>query len=142
MILNFVKHAVLYQFFWTLVRILLAMFGEKVASIGAEILNVLKSFVHHIMIWFIIHHQVIQNISWLGLVGKGGHTPPPPFIDQLPFSKIPPFLEIQDVPTFHRFIGKTKVVNNCCNQFVYNFYPPSILVLEECLQARWDVNLI
>ena len=141
MILNFVKHAVLYQFFWTLVRILLAMFGEKVASIGAEILNVLKSFVHHIMIWFIIHHQVIQNISWLGLVGKGGHTPPP-FIDQLPFSKIPPFLEIQDVPTFHRFIGKTKVVNNCCNQFVYNFYPPSILVLEECLQARWDVNLI
>ena len=30
----------------------------------------------------------------------------------------PPFLEIQDVPTFHRFIGKTKVLNNSCNQFV------------------------
>ena len=140
MILNFVKHAVLYQFFWTLVRILLAMFGEKVASIGAEILNVLKSFVHHIMIWFIIHHQVIQNISWLGLVGKGGHSPP--FLDQLPFSKIPSFLETQDVPTFHRFIGKTKVLNNSCNQFVYNFYPQSILILEECLQTWWDANLI
>ena len=47
-----------------------------------------------------------------------------------------PFLEIQDAPTFHRFIRKTKVLNNSCNQFVYNFYPQSILVLEECLQ-KW-----
>ena len=68
------------------------------------------------------------------IVGKGGHAPPfsrpPPFH----FSKIPPFLEIQDVPTFHRFTGKTKVLNNSCNQFVCNFYPQIILVLEECLQ--------
>ena len=56
-------------------------------------------------------------------------TPPP-------FSKISPFLEIQDVPTFHRFIEKAKVLNNSCNQFVSNFYPQSILVLEECLQ-KW-----
>ena len=35
----------------------------------------------------------------------------PPFLDQPPFSKIPPFLEIRDVPTFHRSIGKTKVLN-------------------------------
>ena len=50
--------------------------------------------------------------------------------------KIPPFLKIQDVSTFHRFIGKTKVLNNYCNQFVCNFYPQSILVFEECLQ-KW-----
>ena len=70
--------------------------------------------------------------NWVRIVGKGGHTPH--FLDQPPFSKIPPFLEIQDVPTFHRFIGKTKELNNCYNQFVYNFYPQSILILEECLQ--------
>ena len=68
------------------------------------------------------------------IVGKGGHTPS--------FSKIPPFLEIQDVPTFHRSIGKTKELNNSFNQFVYNFYPQSILNLEECLQNWWDANLI
>ena len=39
------------------------------------------------------------------IVGKGAHAPPP-------FSKIPPFLEIQDVPTSHRSIRKTKVLNN------------------------------
>ena len=64
----------------------------------------------------------------LFIVGKGGQTP---F-----FSKIPLFLEIQDVPTFHRFIRKTKVMNNSCKQFVCNFYPQSILVLEESLQ-KW-----
>ena len=62
------------------------------------------------------------NIKFI--VGKGGHTLP-----HAPFSKIPPFLEIQDVPTYHTFIRKTKVPNNSCNQFVYNFYPQSILVL-------------
>ena len=72
---------------------------------------------------------------YCSIVGKGGHTPP--FLDQPPpFFKISPFLEIQDVPTFHRFIGKTKVVNNSCNRFAYNFYPQSILVLEECLK-KW-----
>ena len=68
------------------------------------------------------------------IVSKG--VIPPFFLDQPPFSKIPPFLEIQDVPTFHRFIRKTKVLNNSCNQFVFNFYPHGILVLEECLQ-KW-----
>ena len=48
----------------------------------------------------------------------------------------PPFSKIQDVPTFPWFIGKTKVLNNSYNQFVYNFYPQSILVLEKCLQKR------
>ena len=38
------------------------------------------------------------------IVGNGVIPPP--------FSKIPPFLEIQDVPTFHRAIGKRKVLNN------------------------------
>ena len=36
----------------------------------------------------------------------------PPFIDQPSFHKIPPFLEIQDVPTFYRPIGKTKILND------------------------------
>ena len=43
------------------------------------------------------------------IIGKGGHTPPP-------FSKILPYLEIQDVPTLHRSIRKAKVLNNSCNQ--------------------------
>ena len=52
------------------------------------------------------------------VVGKGGYPP---------FSRIPPpFLEIQDVPTFDRFIQKTKELNNSCNQFVY-LYIISIL---------------
>ena len=56
------------------------------------------------------------------IVGKGGHTAP--FLDQPPpFLRFPPFLEIQDVPTFHRSIRKTKELNNSSNQFVYNFYP-------------------
>ena len=65
----------------------------------------------------------------MNIIGKGGHTPPP-------FLRFPPFLEIQDVPTFHRSIRKTKVLNNSCNQFVNHLYPQSILVLEECLQ-KW-----
>ena len=73
----------------------------------------------------------------MNIVGKGGHTPRP-FLDQRlpPFSKIPPLLEIQDFPTFHRSLRKTKVLNNSCKQFVYHFYPQCILVLEECLQ-KW-----
>ena len=68
----------------------------------------------------------------ISIVGKGVISPlsryPPPF------SKISPFLEIQNVPTFHRFIRETQVLNKFCNQFVYHFYPQSILILEECLQ--------
>ena len=72
---------------------------------------------------------------FIAMVGKGGSYPP--FLEQPPpFSKILPFLEIQDVPTFHRSIGKTKVLNKSCKQFVYNLYPHSILILEECLQ-KW-----
>ena len=76
-----------------------------------------------------------MNIVGMGVIppflGMGGHTPP--------FGSgghTPPFLEIQDVPTFHRFLRKTKVLNNSCNQIVYHFYPQSILVFEECLQ-KW-----
>ena len=58
------------------------------------------------------------------------------------FSKIPPFLEIQDVPTFYRPIRKAKVLNESFNQFVYKFYPQSILILEEYLLKRWNANLI
>ena len=62
------------------------------------------------------------------IVGKGGHI--------TPFSKFPPFLEIQDVPTFYRAIGKTKVLNEALNRFVYKFYPQSILILEDYLLKR------
>ena len=62
-------------------------------------------------------------------------TPPPP-----PFSKIPSFLEIQDVPTFYRPIRKTKVLNDSFNWFLYVFYPQSILILEEYLQKLWNAN--
>ena len=73
------------------------------------------------------------------IVGKGGHTchssrsTPPP---SPPFSKVYPILGIQDVSTFHRSIGKTKVLINYCKQFAYHFYPQSILILEENLQKR------
>ena len=49
---------------------------------------------------------------------------------------IPPFLEIQDGPTFYRPIGKTKVLKHSFNRFAYNFYSQSILILEEYLQ-KW-----
>ena len=62
------------------------------------------------------------------IFGKGGHTPSP--------SKIPPFLEIQDVPTFYRPIRKTKVLNDSFNRFVYKFYPQSILTLEK-YSLKW-----
>ena len=65
------------------------------------------------------------------IVGKGG---------QPLFSKIPPFLEIQVVPTFYRPIRKTKVLDDSINGFMYNFYPQSILILEEYLQKWWNAN--
>ena len=71
------------------------------------------------------------------IVGRGGRGHTPLFYINPPFSKIPPFLEILDVPTFQWFIRKTKVLNNSCNWFVYNFYPQSFLVLEECLKKWW-----
>ena len=48
---------------------------------------------------------------------------------------MPHFLEIQDVPTFYRPIGKTKVLNESSSQLLYKFYPQSILILEEYLQS-------
>ena len=90
----------------------------------------------------VFHFSKEKAFLILYIVGKGGHTtlfldqPPPPI------SKIPPFLEIQDVPTFHMFIGKIKVLNNSCNQFVYNSYLHGIFILEECLQKWWNTNLI
>ena len=68
------------------------------------------------------------------MVGKRGHTLL--FVGQPPFSKIPPFLEIQDVPTFYRPIRKTKVLNDPFNRFVYKFSPQSILIFEEYL-LKW-----
>ena len=75
------------------------------------------------------------GILHIDIVGKGGHTPPL-FWFNPPFSKIPPFLEIQDVPTFYRPIEKTKVLNESFNQLLYKFYPQSILILEEYL-LKW-----
>ena len=52
--------------------------------------------------------------------------PPPSFLDS-PLSKMsPPFIGL----------SRKKKLNNSCSQFVYNFYPPGVLVLEQCLQ-KW-----
>ena len=72
----------------------------------------------------------MSQVDSVCIVVECGHTPSPLF------SKIPPFLEIQDVPTFYRPIGKTKVLNDFFNLFIYNFHPQSILILEEYLQ-KW-----
>ena len=67
-------------------------------------------------------------ICIINIVGKGGHTPP--VLGQ------PLFLEMQDVPTFYRSIGKAKVLNESFNRLLYKFYPQSILILEEYL-LKW-----
>ena len=51
-------------------------------------------------------------------------------------------VEVQDASTFHRSIRKTKVVINSCNQFEHNFYPQSILILEEYLEKWLNADLI
>ena len=68
------------------------------------------------------------------IVGKGGHIPPP-FL-RFPLSTNP------RCPTFYRSIMKTKVLNDFFNQFVYKFYPQSILILGEYLLKWWNANLI
>ena len=62
-------------------------------------------------------------ICIINIVGKGGGV-------------IPPFLDIQGVPTFYRSIGKAKVLNESFNRLLYKFYPQSILILEEYL-LKW-----
>ena len=73
-------------------------------------------------------------LQQLIIVGNGDHNPlffcrstPLQRSPSPSFCKIPLFLEIQDVPTLHRSIRKTKVLNNFCNQFVYNFLPSKYL---------------
>ena len=75
----------------------------------------------------LLKKYILTILNFMTIVGKVGRTP---FSRSNPpsFSKIPCFLDIQDVTTFHRFIGEEKVLNNSCNQFVYNFYPEIILV--------------
>ena len=106
-----------------------------------------KFYYYFFEMYFQREHQQAKNkgrgasIRYLPpIVGGRGHTPL--FLDQPPFSKISPFLEIQDVLTFHRSIRKTKALNNSCNQFVYHFYPQSILIFEECFKKWWNANLI
>ena len=41
-------------------------------------------------------------------IDKRGHIAPPPSRSTTPFLRFPSFLEIQDVPTFHRSTRKTK----------------------------------
>ena len=59
-----------------------------------------------------IHHfaddtNMLYNSKYLKDPTFFKSPPPPP-----QFSKILPFLEIQDVPTFHRPIRETKALNN------------------------------
>ena len=73
--------------------------------------------------------------SRIGIVGKVGPTSP--------FSKNPLFLETQDVPTFYRSIGKTKVLNDAFNRFVHKFYPQSILnfgrIFIKVVKCKFDI---
>ena len=85
--------------------------------------------------FFLLLFQFCSTFMYYCIVSKGSHTPS--FLGQPPFSKIPPFLEIKDVPTFYRPTRKTKVL---INWFIYNFYPQSILILEEYLQKWWNAN--
>ena len=105
--------------------------GKRTKTRFAYLESMLFQYINN----YIYIHTYDTNTHIYIIVGKGGH-PSPLFQINTPFSKIPLFLEIQDVPTFHRLIKKTKVLNNFCNRFVYNFYPQSILVLEECLK-KW-----
>ena len=62
-------------------------------------------------------YEVMNECCCIQMSFVGVDQPPPPFF------KSSLFLQIKDVPTIHRSIGQTKVLNNTFNQFVYNFYP-------------------
>ena len=49
-------------------------------------------------------HKVFLNFWYACIAGKGAYTPLPPLL----LSKILQFLEIQDIATFYRLIGKQK----------------------------------
>ena len=66
----------------------------------------------YIYIYIYVIYIYIYVIYIYIIVGKGGHTLP--FLRFLPFRN-PKF------PNLYQAIGKTKVLNNSCNQFVYNF---------------------
>ena len=51
-------------------------------------------------------HKVFLNFWYACIAGKGAYTPPP--LPPLLLSKILQFLEIQDIATFYRPIGKQK----------------------------------
>ena len=69
------------------------------------------------MSYEVMNEYCCIQMSFVG-VDQPPPPPPPPF-----FFKTFLFLQIKDVPTIHRSIGQTKVLNNSFNQFVYNFYP-------------------
>ena len=75
-------------------------------------LNSLHDFTIYVCMYIYIY---IYLPIYIHIVGKGVHTPK--FLDQPPFSTIPPFLEIQDVPTFYRPIRKTKVLKDSFNSY-------------------------
>ena len=95
----------------------------------------LKPYLQHLYFFsrYLQKKQLAVSFCKVGR-GGGGHTPP--------FSKTPPFLEIQDVPTFYSPNGKRKVLHDSFNRFLYKFYLQSILILEEYLLKWWNANLI
>ena len=85
-------------------------------------------------------NQYIVGKVWEGMGGgwggvEGRRSTPS-------FFKSSPFLEILDGPTFYRPVGKTKVLDNSFSRFLYNFYPQSILILQEYLHKWRNTNLI
>ena len=76
-------------------------------------------------------YEVMNECCCIQMSFVGVDQPPPPLF----FFKTSLFLQIKDIPTIHRSIGQTKVLNNSFNQFVYNFYPQSIGEMETWYNA-------
>ena len=56
-----------------------------------------------------------------------------------PFSRIPPFLKIQNVPIFYRPIRKTKVLNDSFNQFVYKLCLNFGRIFTKVVKCKLDI---
>ena len=74
-------------------------------------------------------HSSLYSVT---IVDKGGSYSP--FLDQTPLFKDPPLSRNPRYSHPLYPIRKTKVLNGTYNQFVYHFYPQSILILEKNLQ--------
>ena len=111
----------------------------KIANRAIERTNAIAFFVA--LLDENITSLLVRRIIPTHLFSRSTSLPLPLFSDS-PISRNPRLGFSRQDPRQDKPIEKTKVLHNSCNQFVYNFYPQSILILEECLQKRWNANLI